>query len=97
MTKIVLTGPLNSKTNKPSVCVGGVLVWRRYRVSYVIWGVQLAYRWPSFVAGKDRGECFVVVFFLRVFTFIIFPLFSLSLSFVSSTIVSFSFLPYTER
>ena len=63
------------------------------------WGVQLilAYSWvrpAPLVVGKGRGECF---YFFRFFTFIPFPLFSLSLSFVCSTIFSFSFLPFSGR
>ena len=63
------------------------------------WGVQLilAYSWARpavLVAGKGRGECF---YFLSFFTFILFPLSSLALSFVYSTIFFFSFLPLSER
>ena len=46
------------------------------------------------VAGKGRGECFY--FFCFLF-FIPVPLSSLSLSFISFTISSFSFLPFSER
>ena len=46
------------------------------------------------VAGKGRGECFYI---FRFFTFIPFPLSSLFLSFVSSTVFSFSFLPFSGR
>ena len=70
-------------------------VWRRCRVSYVT-GAPNWYWLPvgqgllSFVASKDRGECF---YFFCFFTFIPLPNSSLSLSFISSTISSISFLP----
>ena len=46
------------------------------------------------VAGKGRGACF---YFLCFFTFIPVFLSSLSLSFISSTISSISFLPFSGR
>ena len=62
-------------------------------------GVQLilAYGWARpavLVAGKDRGGMF---YFFRFFTFIPVPLSSLSLSFISSTISSIYFLPFSGR
>ena len=89
MTKIVLTGPLNSKTNKLGVvgCGKDVMYLTSQGCPTDI-GLQLV-KTCFLVAGKGRGECF---YFFRFFTFIPFPLSSLPLSFVSSTIVSFSFL-----
>ena len=63
------------------------------------WGVQLirAYSWARpavLVAGKGRGGMFLFLLFL---TFIPVPLSSLSLSFISSTISSISFLPFSGR
>ena len=63
------------------------------------WGVQLilAYNWARLVilvAGKGRGECF---YFFPFFPFIPVPVFSLSLSFSSSTVSSISFLPFSGR
>ena len=62
-------------------------------------GVQLilAFSWVRLaflVAGKGRGECF---YFFCFFHFIPVPLSSLSLSFISSTISSISFLPFSGR
>ena len=62
-------------------------------------GVQLilAYSWARLailVAGKGRGECF---YFFGFFTFIPVPPSSLSLSFISSTISSISFPPFSGR
>ena len=64
-------------------------------------GVQLrlAYSWARpaiFVAGKVEGECF---YFFCFYTFIPVYIFSLSLSFISSTgtIFSISFLPFSGR
>ena len=62
-------------------------------------GVQLilAYsctRLAILVASNGKGECF---HFLCFFPFIPVPLSSLSLSFMSSTISSISFLPFSER
>ena len=62
-------------------------------------GVQLilAYDWARpaiLVAGKDIGECF---HFFCFFTFTPLPLSSLSLFFISSTISSVSFLPFSGR
>ena len=57
----------------------------------------LAYSWARpaiLVAGKGRGECF---YFFCFFTFIHFPLSSLSLSFISTTISSISLLPFSGR
>ena len=57
----------------------------------------LAYSWARLailVAGKGRGECF---HFICFFTFIPIPLSSLSLSSISSTISSVSFLPFSGR
>ena len=67
-----------------------------YLTSY--WGVQLilAFSWARLailVAGKDRGECF---YFFCFFTFIS-VLSSLALSFISSTISSILFLPFSGR
>ena len=62
-------------------------------------GVQLifAYSWarPAILAaGKSRGGC---LYFFCFFTFIHYPLSPLSLSFISSTISSFSLLPFSGR
>ena len=62
-------------------------------------GVQLilAYSWARpaiLVAGKGTGGCF---YFFCFFTFIPVPLSSLSLSFISSTISSTFFLPFSGR
>ena len=62
-------------------------------------GVQLilAYSWARpaiLVVGKGRGECF---YFFCFFTFIPVSLSSLSLSFISSTLSSISFLPFSGR
>ena len=57
----------------------------------------LAYSWARpaiLVAGKGRGGCF---YFFCFFTFISVPLSSLSLSFISSTISSIFFLPFSGR
>ena len=61
-------------------------------------GVQLilAYSWARLailVAGKGRGECFYFCFF----PFIPVPFSSLSLSFISATISSISFLPFSGK
>ena len=64
------------------------------------WGVQLilAYSWARpaiLVVDKGRGgECF---YFFCFFSFIPVPLSSLFLSFISSIISSFSFLPFSGR
>ena len=63
------------------------------------WGVQLilAYSWARpaiIVAGDVEGECF---YFFCLFAFIPVPLSSLSLSFISLTISSISFLPFSGR
>ena len=65
-------------------------------------GVQLilAYSWARpaiLVASKDRwgGGCFF--YFICFFTYIPVPLSSLSFSFISSTISSISFLPFSGR
>ena len=63
-------------------------------------GVQLrlAYSWARpaiLVAGKGRGGMFL--FLLFFFTFICVSLSSRSLSFISSTISSISFLPFSGR
>ena len=62
-------------------------------------GAQLilaySWAWPAIlVAGKGRGGCF---YFFCFFTFIPVPLSSLSLSFISSTISSIFFLPFSGR
>ena len=62
-------------------------------------GIQLilAYSWARaaiLVVGKGLGVCF---YFFFSFTFITVPLSSLSLSFISSTISSISFLPFSGR
>ena len=62
-------------------------------------GVQLilAYSWarPAILVGvRVEGECF---YFFCFFTFIPVPLSSLSLSFISSTLSSISFLPFSGR
>ena len=62
-------------------------------------GIQLilAYSWARpaiLVAGKGRGGMF---YFFNFFTFIPVPLSSLSLSFISCTISSISFLPFSGR
>ena len=71
------------------------------KVSFILrhQGVQLilAYSWARpaiLVAGKGSGGCFYFFFF---FTFIPVPLSFLSLSFISSTISSISFLPFSGR
>ena len=71
------------------------------KVSFILrhWGVQLiiAYTWArlaTLVAGKGRGECF---YFFCFITFIPVPLSNLSLSFISSTVSSVSFLPFSGR
>ena len=46
------------------------------------------------VAGNDRGACF---YFFCLFPFIPVPLSSLSLAFISSTVSSISFLPFSGR
>ena len=63
------------------------------------WGAQLilAYslaRPAILVAGKGRDACF---YFFCFFTFIPVPLSSLSLSFISLTISSIPFLPFSGR
>ena len=62
-------------------------------------GIQLilAYSWAKpaiLVAGKGKGGMF---FYFCFFTFIPVPVSSLSVSFISSTISSFSFLPFSWR
>ena len=62
-------------------------------------GIQLilAYSWTRpaiLVAGKGRGGCF---YFFCFFASIPVNLSSLSLSFISSTIFSISFLPFSGR
>ena len=57
-------------------------------------GVRLWARPAILVAGKGRGGMFYFSFF---FTFIPVPLSSLSLSFISFTISSISFLPFSGR
>ena len=71
------------------------------KVSFILRhrGAQLilAYSWARpaiLVAGKGRGGCF---YFFCFFTFIPVPLSSLSLSFISSTISSIFFLPFSGR
>ena len=71
------------------------------KVSFILRhrGAQLllAYSWARpaiLVAGKGRGVCF---YFFCFFTFIPVPLSSLSLSFISSTISSIFFLPFSGR
>ena len=63
------------------------------------WGIQLisAYSWARLailVAGKGRRECF---YFFCFFPFIPVSLSSLPLSFISSTMSSIYFLPFSER
>ena len=72
--------------------------WRRCHVSHHR-GFQLilAYSWARpaiLIAGKGREGMF---YFFCFFTFIPVPLSSLSLSFISSTISSVSFLPFSGR
>ena len=72
---------------------GGVKVWCILRH----WGVQLvlAYSWARpaiLVAGNGRGGMFLFLPFF--FTSIPVPLSSLSLSFISSTVSSISFLSF---
>ena len=74
-------------------------VVQRCCVAYVTRGVQLilAYSWARpaiLVAGKGRGGIF---YFFYFFTFIPVPLSSLSIFFISSTISSVSFLPFSGR
>ena len=62
-------------------------------------GIQLilaySWAWPAILeAGKCRGGMFL---FFCFFTFIPVPLSSLSLYFISSTIFSISFLPFSGR
>ena len=71
------------------------------KVSFILRhrGAQLilAYSWARpaiLVAGKGRWGCF---YFFCFFTFIPVPLSSLSLSFISSTISSIFFLPFSGR
>ena len=71
------------------------------KVSFILrhQGAQLilAYSWARpaiLVAGKGRGGCF---YFFCFFTFIPVPLSSLSFSFISSTISSIFFLPFSGR
>ena len=78
----------------------GGWVWQRWRVSYVT-GASNWYWLPGswarpaiLLAGKGRGGCF---YFFCFFTFIPVPLSSLTLSFISSTISSISFLPFSGR
>ena len=54
----------------------------------------LLIRFCSIRTGKGRGGCF---YFFCFFTFIPVPLSSLSLSFISSTISSIFFLPFSGR
>ena len=57
----------------------------------------VTYSWARLAilaSGKGRGEWF---YFFGFFLFIPVPLSSLSLSFISSTISSFSFPPFSER
>ena len=66
------------------------------------WGVQLilTYSWARpaiLVAGKGRGGMFLCFLLLFFFAFIPVNLSSLSLSFISSTISSVSFLPFSGR
>ena len=59
--------------------------------------LTLAYSWARLailVAGKGRGGMFLLFCF---FTFIPVPLSSLFLSYISSTISSISFLPFSGR
>ena len=63
------------------------------------WGIQLilAYSWTRpaiLVVGKGRGGMF---YFFCFFTFIPVPVSSLSLFFISSTVSSISFLPFSGR
>ena len=76
------------------------------RVVYLTshWGVQqiLVYSWarpPILAAGKFRGGMFLFLlfFFVFFFTFIPVPLSSMSFSFLSSTVSSISFLPFSGR
>ena len=77
----------------------GGWVWQMCRVSYVI-GASNWYWLPfgqgllSFWQARVEGKCF---YFFSFFTFIPVPLSSLSLSFISSTISSISFLPFSGR
>ena len=60
----------------------------------------LAYSWArpvTLVAGKGKGGCFYFFCFFTFIPFIPVPLSSLSLTFISSTISSISFLPFSER
>ena len=61
-------------------------------------GVQLILAYScarlAILAGKGRGKCF---YFFCFFSSIPFPLSSLTLSFISSTISSISFLPFPGR
>ena len=77
---------------------GGGRVVRRCCVSYITGASNiLAYSWARpaiLVVGKGRGGMFLFLLFL---TFIPVPLSSLSLSFISSTLSSISFLPFSGR
>ena len=78
--------------------LGGGWVWQRCRVS-CHQGIQLilAYSWARpaiLLAGKGWGRMF---YFFCFFTFIPVPLSSLPLSYISPTISSMSFLPFSGR
>ena len=76
----------------------GVVGWCKGVLYLRHWGVQLvlAYSWarPAILQVRVEGECF---YFFLFFTFIPFSLSSLSLCFITSTISSISFLPFSVR
>ena len=77
---------------------GGGRVWRRCRVSYVTGasndiGLQLGKACYPY----SKYGCWGMFYFCCFFTFISVPLSSLSLSFISSTISSISFLLFSGR
>ena len=97
-----------NKSCLPWKCIHYSYVWLSLwgwsgvaKVSCILrhWGVQLilAYSWAKpaiLVAGKGRGGMFLFLLFLHLYSF---PLSSLSLSFISPTISSISFLPFSGR
>ena len=103
-----ITPPENVPCGRQSFLPHGgfasLVVWGWSGVAKVLFilrhrGVQLilAYSWARLailVAGKGKGECF---YFFCFFRFIPVSLSSLSLSFISFTISSSSFLPFTGR
>ena len=90
--------PFSGRGHKMTLGWSGVV-----KVSCILrhWGVQLilAYSWARLailVAGNGSGECFYF-FFFYFFPFIPVTLSFLSLSFISPTVSSISFLPFSGR